>query len=99
MFFIFMLFIFNITIHSLVENSNVKVPDFRWAKTRCIPSYSYWINNFNNAKLYDMSVNPYGSDVECWVLHNDISFVQPFLSNDFLLLADILLFMISMYIF
>lgn len=94
-----MLFICNITIHSLIEKTDVQVPDFRWTKTRCIPSYGYWINNLNNAKLYDISANPYGSDVECWVLHNDILFVQPFLPNDVLLLADVLLFMISIYIF
>ena len=56
LFWIFSLYICNIIVHSLVENSNIKVPDFRWNKTTCTPGYNYWSNDLNDLIYPDVKI-------------------------------------------
>jgi len=85
LFCIYSLFIYNIILHSLVENSNIKVPDFRWMKTTCIAGDV-------NASLYMKSKN-------CWVFQNNIQFSQPYLPYEFIVFLDIFVFSIGLLLF
>jgi len=89
----------NITIHGLVENSNVQVPDFRWTKTICTPGYGYWSNYVNNVQYADVTVAPYIESRICWVFKNNISFSQPLLPYETLVFLDIFVFMVGLFFF
>ena len=73
------LFIFNIIIHSFLENSHIQISDFRYTKTTCMPGYNYWSNNINNIRYLDIKASPYSETRICWVSRDDISFRQPYL--------------------
>ena len=99
LFCILSLFFLNITIHCLVEKSNIKVPDFRWIKTNCNPSYYYWSNELNDVKYHDINVYPYMKNRECWVYHNEIQFNKPYLPYEILVCIDIFVFSIELLLF
>jgi len=99
LFCIFSLFFCNIVIHSLVEKTNVQVPDFRWTKTVCSPTYGYWMNNVNNARYYDIHASPYEASYRCWVFRDEISFVQPILPYEVLVFLDIFFFVVGLLFF
>jgi hypothetical protein len=86
------LFIFNIIIHSFVENSNIKVPDFRYIKTTCMDGY----NSCPNA---DINASPYLENKDCWVFQNNIQFSQPYLPYEFIVFMDIFVFSIGFLFF
>jgi len=92
-------FLLNIFIHSLVENPNIKVPDFRWIKTTCNPTYSYWSNELNNVRYHDIKVSPYMENRECWVFMNDIQFSKPYLPYEILVCMDIFVFSVELFLF
>jgi hypothetical protein len=85
LFCIFSLFIYNIILHSLVENSHIKVPDFRWMKTTCITG--------------DAFTSPYMKSKNCWVFQNNIQFSQPYLPYEFIVFLDIFVFFIGLLLF
>ena len=96
---IFILFFFNIIIHSLVEKSDIKIPDFRWTKTICSPTYGYWMNYVNEEKYYDKYISPYTPYRICWVLQNQISFNQPIIPYEIFVYLDIIIFIIGLLFF
>lgn len=87
LFCILTLFIFNIIIHSFVENSNIKIPDFRYIKTTCMAGYNSWSNEVN--------ASPYIQSKNCWVYQNNIQFSQPYLPYEFMVFIDIFIFSIG----
>jgi len=93
---IFSLFLFNITIHGLVENSHIQIPDFRYTKTTCMPGYNYWSNDINNIRYLDIKASPYGENRICWVSRNDICFRQPYLPYKIILFLDIFVFLVGL---
>lgn len=99
MFCITLLFFCNIIIHAFVEKTNVKLPDFRWTKTMCIPTYGYWMTEVNNARYYDIFASPYFRDHVCWVYRDQISFVQPILPYEILVFLDIFIFVFGLIFF
>jgi hypothetical protein len=99
LFCIFSLFIVNIIIHSFVEKSNNKVPDFRYTKTTCIAGYNSWSNGVNDLQYSDITASPYIKNKNCWVFHNNIQFSQPYLSYEFMIFLDILIFSIGFLFF
>lgn len=99
LFCIFALFILNITIHSLVENSHVEVPDFRYSKTMCTPGYNYWSNEVNDVHYIDVTVSPYMDSKICWVFRDNIHFRQPYLPYEFMVFLDIFVFMVGLFFF
>ena len=92
LFCIFSLFIVNIIIHSFVEKSNIKVPDFRYTKTTCIAGYNSWSNA-------DINASPYLESKNCWVFQNNIQFSQPYLPYEFIVFLDIFVFSIGLLLF
>jgi hypothetical protein len=86
------LFIFNIIIHSFVENSNIKVPDFRYIKTTCMAGY-------NSCPNEDINASPYLQNKDCWVFQNNIQFSQPYLPYEFIVFMDIFVFSIGFLFF
>ncbi len=60
---------------------SLKIPDFRWTKTECFPSYGRWMNPYNDATFQDFSVSPYYPNVSCWVRGDKIRFLQPFFDS------------------
>lgn len=51
---IYLLFIFEITVSMMYfKHGSIKIPDFRWIPTICIPTYGGWTNLYNHAVLYD----------------------------------------------
>ncbi len=94
---IFALFLFNITIHGLVENSHIQIPDFRYTKTTCMPSYNYWSNDINNIRYLDINASPYSENRICWVSRNDVCFRQPYLPYKIILLLDISVFVVGLF--
>lgn len=97
LFCIFALFMLNITIHSLVENSHIQVPDFRYTKTICIPGYKYWSNGVNDLLYSDPSASPYIESQECWIWRNNTSFSQPYLPYEIIVFLDIFVFMVGLF--
>jgi len=95
LFCILSLFIFNIIIHSFVENSNIKVPDFRYIKTTCMAGYNSWSNEVNDLRYADANASPYMKSKICWVFQNNINFNQPYLPYEFMVFIDILIFSIG----
>ena len=95
LFCIFSLFIYNIILHSLVENSNIKVPDFRWNKTTCTPGYNYWSNDLNDLIYPDVKISPYMESRVCWIFRNGVRFNQPFFPYELLIFLDIFIFSIG----
>ena len=85
LFCIYSLFIYNIILHSLVENSNIKVPDFRWMKTTCIAG--------------EVNAFPYMKSKNCWIFQNNIQFSQPYLPYEFIVFLDIFVFSIGLLLF
>jgi|688.fasta_scaffold709896_3 hypothetical protein len=61
---IFFLFILNIIIHTFVEKSNTKVPDFRYTKTICTPGYKNWLHQ---SEKKDIMVVHYFESRTCWI--------------------------------
>jgi len=98
LFCIFALFMLNITIHSLVENSHVQIRDFRYTKTICIPGYNYWSNGVNYLRYVDFSVSPYIENRVCWVSKNNISFSQPYLPYEIIVFLDIFIFVVGLFL-
>ena len=88
---IFSLFLLNIFIHSFVENSNIKVPDFRYIKTTCMAGYNSWSNGVN--------ASPYLQSKNCWIFQNNILFSQPYLPYEFIVFLDIFIFSIGFFFF
>ena len=79
---IYSLFIFEITVSMMYfEYGNLKIPDFRWIPTICIPSYGAWTNLYINAVLYDFKISPYYEDIACWVRGTEIRFTQTYFDN------------------
>lgn len=89
------LFIFNIIIHSFVENSHIKIPDFRYKKTTCMPGYNSWSNGMNDIRYVDVNASPYMQNKNCWVSQNNIKFSQPYLPYEFMVFIDIFIFSIG----
>jgi hypothetical protein len=98
LFCILSLFIFNIIIHTCVEKSNTKIPDFRYTKTTCIGGYNSWSNGINDFQYSDINASPYLKNKNCWVYQNYIQFEQPYLSYEFIVFLDIFIFSIG-YLF
>jgi hypothetical protein len=93
------LFIFNIIIHSFVENSDIKVPDFRYIKTTCMAGYNSWSNEVNDLRYADANASPYMKSKICWVFQNKIQFSQPYLPYEFMVFIDIFIFSIGFLFF
>ena len=81
---IFMLFMINITIHSLIEKSNCEVPDFRYIKTICTNG------------VYDFG---HIEKRICWVFHSDVRFSQPYLPYEIMVFLDIFIFIVGLFFF
>jgi hypothetical protein len=92
LFCIYSLFIYNIILHSLVENSNIKIPDFRWIKTTCIAGYNSW-------SYGDVNASTYMKSKKCWVFQNNIQFSQPYLPYEFIVFLDVFVFSIGLLLF
>ena len=97
LFCIFALFILNITIHGLVENSHIQIRDFRYTKTICMPGYNYWSNEVNDLRYADISTSPYIENQGCWVSRNNISFSQPYLPYEIIVFLDIFIFVVGLF--
>lgn len=97
LFCIFALFILNITIHGLVENSHIQIRDFRYTKTMCTPGYNYWSNSVNDLRYADMTAYPNRQSRICWVSRNNISFSQPYLPYEIIVFMDIFVFMVGLF--
>jgi len=97
LFCIFALFILNITIHGLVENSHIQIRDFRYTKTTCTPGYKYWSNGVNDLVYSDASASPYIESRECWIWRNNISFSQPYLPYKIIVFLDIFVFVVGLF--
>jgi len=97
LFCIFALFILNITIHGFVENSHIKIRDFRYTKTICTAGYNYWSNEVNDLRYADISASPYIESQGCWVFRNNISFSQPHLPYEIIVFLDIFVFMVGLF--
>ena len=79
---IYSLYLFEITICMIYfEYGNLKIPDFRWIPTICIPSYGLWTNLYNSAVLFQFSISPYYEDRNCWVRGTEIRFTQTYFDN------------------
>ncbi len=63
------------------EYESMNIPDFRWTKTECFPSYGRWTNSYNNAVFEDFAVSPYYPVIPCWINGNNFRFLQPFFDN------------------
>jgi len=97
LFCIFALFMLNITIHSIVENSHIQIQDFRYTKTICMPGYNYWSNGVNYLRYLDVNASPYIENRVCWVSRNNISFSQPHLPYEIIVFMDIFVFMVGLF--
>jgi hypothetical protein len=97
LFCILALFMVNITIHGLVENSHIQIRDFRYTKTTCSPGYNYWSNSVNDLRYADISASPYIESRVCWVWRNNISFSQPYLPYEIIVFLDIFVFMVGLF--
>lgn len=97
LFCILALFIVNISIHSFVENSHIKIRDFRYIKTICMPGYNYWSNGMNDLRYLDVSASPYIENRVCWVSRNNIRFSQPYLPYEIIVFMDIFVFMVGLF--
>jgi hypothetical protein len=80
----------NITIHGLVENSHIQVPDFRYTKTTCT-------NGVIDLRYVDATVSPYMESRICWVFNNDILFSQPYLPYEIIVFLDIFVFVVGLF--
>jgi hypothetical protein len=89
---IFSLFLLNIFIHGLVENSNIQVPDFRYTKTTCMAGV-------NDLRYSDINVSPYMQSKYCWIFQNNIQFSQPYLPYKYIVFLDIFIFSIGFFFF
>ena len=79
---IYSMFIFEITVYMIYLNhGSLKIPDFRWIPTICVPSYGRWMNLYNNAVLYEFTISPYYEDRNCWVRGSEIRFTQTYFDN------------------
>ena len=67
--------------HCYFEHGSMKIPDFRWTKTMCFPSYGIWTNPYNDAVFLDIVVSPYYPEVSCWVRSDKIRFLQPYFDS------------------
>lgn len=97
LFCIFALFMLNITIHGLVENSHIQVPDFRYTKTTCTAGYNYWSNEVNDLRYVDVTVSPYMESRICWVFNNYVRFSQPYLPYEIIVFLDIFVFVVGLF--
>ena len=97
LFCILALFMMNITIHGLVENSHIQIQDFRYTKTICMPGYNYWSNGVNYLRYLDVNASPYIENRVCWVSRNNISFRQPYLPYEFVVFLDIFVFVVGLF--
>jgi len=84
------LFILNITIHSLVENSHIQVPDFRYTKTMCT-------NGIIDLRYIDSTVDHQVDHRICWVFNNHVNFSQPYLPYEIIVLIDIFVFVVGLF--
>jgi hypothetical protein len=91
LFCILSIFILNTIIHSIVEKSNIQIPDFRYKKTTCMSEYNSLSNQLN--------ASPYMKNKNCWIFQNNIEFSQPYLSYEFLVFLDIFIFSIGFLFF
>lgn len=79
---IYLLFIFEITVSMMYfKHESLKIPDFRWIPTICIPTYGGWTNLYNHAVLYDFSISPYHEVRNCLVRESEIRFTQIYFDN------------------
>ncbi len=90
LFCILSLFIVNITIHSLVENSHIKIPDFRYTKTMCT-------NGMIDLQYVDSTVDHQVDHRICWVFNNHVNFSQPYLPFEIIVFMDIFVFMVGLF--
>jgi hypothetical protein len=90
LFSIFVLFMVNITIHSFVENSHIKIPDFRYTKTMCT-------NELNNLQHVDVILVPNMDHMICWIFQNDVRFSKPYLPYEIIVFFDIFVFMVGLF--
>jgi len=88
--YILSLFILNITIHSLVENSHIQVPDFRYTKTMCT-------NGMIDLRYIDSTVDHQVDHRICWVFNNHVNFSQPYLPYEIIVLMDIFVFVVGLF--
>jgi hypothetical protein len=80
--FIYSLYLFEITICMIYfEHGSLKIPNFSWIPTICIPTYGGWTNLYNNAILYEFSISPYHEVRNCWVREREIRFTQTYIDN------------------
>lgn len=96
---IYLLFIFEITVSMIYLNHwSLKIPDFRWIPTICVPSYGRWTNLYNNAVLYEFSISPYYEDRNCWVRETEIRFTQTYFDNIIILETYMILLCLNILI-
>ncbi len=94
---IYSLFLFEITICVIYQSyGTTKIPDLRWKKTLCVPTYGAWTNLYNDAVLYDFLLSPYHPNETCWVSGSDIIFSQPYFDN--VIILEMYLIMICLNI-
>ncbi len=84
---IYLMFIFELSIcYCYFQYGNLKIPDYRWTQTICIPSYGKWLNLHNSAVFHDFAVSPYNPKMTCWVNSADkIRFSRPFFDKNIIL--------------
>jgi hypothetical protein len=91
LFCIFALFMLNITIHGLVENSRIQIPDFRYTQTICT-------DGVIDLRYVDFTVDPYINNRVCWVFNNNIHFSQPYLPYEIIVFLDIFIFVVGLFL-
>jgi hypothetical protein len=90
LFCIFALFMVNITIHGLVENPHVQIPDFRYTRTICT-------NGVIDLRYFYFTVDPHINHSVCWVFNNDVRFSKPYLPYEFVVFLDIFVFVVGIF--